>query len=220
MASTPAIPYLPQFTVLNGVDVYNPASFTMSSFEIANERTSQRDFGGSMNFTKAHAAGSVPSILQFGAKVRDARKTNNVDDPAVRSTGAPALTMNQVLGSFSNPDFYSGHYPLGPLADLDQILAFIAANPSATEANDRQDSTKGLVQLRTSEEAGAGYMHEHDGHRPRSPAGRISCGGHTALPTPGYHVTLDSKGHYSRPARFPAVSDYTDVLPSVQYRFN
>ena len=74
-------PNLPQFTVLNGVNVYNPALFTMSSFEIANERTSQRDYGGRIDFTKAYRTGSAPSILQFGAKVRDSRKTDNVDDP-------------------------------------------------------------------------------------------------------------------------------------------
>src|SRR5262249_11037676 len=36
----------------------------------------------------------------------------------------------------------------------------------------------------------------------------------------GYHVTLDSKGHYVSTAPVTGDSNYTNAFPSVQYRFN
>jgi hypothetical protein len=43
---------LPTFTV-NNVNVYDPTAFTLSSLSVANERTSQRDIGATVNVTKA-----------------------------------------------------------------------------------------------------------------------------------------------------------------------
>lgn len=212
-------PNLPQFTVINGVNVYNPAAFTMSSFQIANERTMQRDFGGSIDFTKAYAAGSLPSVLQFGAKVRDSHKTNNVDDPAYDPTGAPGLTMNMVLGSFANPDYYFGHYTLGPLADLNQIINFTQTNPSSIKLNVDKTRQKDSSNYDTSETVSAGYlMDTMDIGRGHLQAGlRFEA---TSASYTGYHVTLDSKGHYVSTTPVSGDSSYTNAFPSVQYRFN
>ena len=106
---------------------------TLSALTVANERTAQRDFSGRRMSSKAYTGGSGSGLLQAGLKVRDAHKTNDVDDPAYTATGSPTLTMDMVLGTFANPDYYSGHYTLGPLADLNRIIAFQAANPSSLE---------------------------------------------------------------------------------------
>ena len=81
-------PDVPTFTVLNGVQVYDPTKFTMSALSVANGRTAQRDFAGGANLARTYSGGGRLGILQFGVKARDARKTNTVDDLAYTPTGA------------------------------------------------------------------------------------------------------------------------------------
>src|SRR5262249_4974558 len=128
------------------------------------------------------------------------------------------LTMNMVLGTFNNPDYYFGRYTLGPLADLDQIIAFQAANPSALALSIDKTRQKDSSNYDTSEFVGAGYaMDSMDIGRGRLQAGvRVET---TRSSYTGYHVTLDSKGHYVSTSPVSGSSDYTNVLPSVQYRF-
>ena len=210
-------PFLPTFTVLNGVNVYDPALFTLSSLSVANERTAQRDLGGGINFTRQYSD-AMRNTLQFGTRIRDAHKTNAVDDPAYDPTGAPELTMNAVLGGFSNPDYYSGHYTLGPLADLNQIIAFQAANPSAFALSIDRTRQKDSSNYDTSELVAAGYvMDSLDLGRGRLQGGVRIEDTHSSYT--GFHVTLDSKGHYVSTEPVAGNSDYTDVLPSVQYRY-
>src|SRR5262249_8893929 len=162
----------------------------MSSFQVANERTSQRDFGGSINLMRAYAMAEIPAMLQFGAKFRDSRKTNNVDDQTYDPTGVPALTMNQVLGSFANPDYYFGHYTLGPLADLNQIINFTQTSPSSIKLNIDKTRQKDASNYDTSEVVSAGYvMNTMDIGRGHLQAGLRVEG--TSASYTGYHVTLD-----------------------------
>jgi TonB-dependent receptor len=211
-------PYLPTFTVLNGVNVYDPTKFTLSSLTVANERTAEGDFGGGVNVSKVYAKSGMPGILEFGARVRDAHKTNNVDDPAYDPTGAPLLTMNMVLGTFANPDYYSGHYTLGPLADLNQIITFTTNNPSALKLSVDKTRQKDSSNYDTSELVTAGYvMNSIDIGRGHLQAGLRVEGTHASYT--GYHVTLDSHGHYVSTTPVSGTSDYTNAFPSVQYKF-
>ena len=212
-------PNFPTFTVLNGVNVYDPSKFTMSSFTIANERTAQRDLGGAVNVIKPYTTGRLPGVAQFGGKIRDSHKTNAVDDPAYDPTGAPGLTMNMVLGPFANPDFYFGRYPLGPLADLNQITAFTTANPASLKLNVDKTRQKDSSNYTTDEDVIAGYaMNTLDIGRGRLQAGLRVEGTHSSFT--GYHVTLDAKGHYVSTEPVSGSHDYTNVFPSVQYKFS
>ena len=211
-------PYLPQFNVLNGVNVYDPTAFELSALTVANERTAQRDFSGGLNIAKAYTGGSGSGLLQAGLKVRDAHKTNDVDDPAYTATGSPTLTMDMVLGTFANPDYYSGHYTLGPLADLNRIIAFQAANPSSLELSIDKTRQQDAANYQADERVFAVYgMDSMDIGRGHLQAGvRVEA---TQSSYTGYHVTLDSKGHYVSTSPVSGSHDYTNALPSVQYRF-
>jgi len=211
-------PYLPQFNVLNGVNVYDPTAFALDSLSRSNERTAQRDFGGSANVIHPFTRGSAIDVLQGGVKIRNAHKTNDVNDPEYSATGAPELTMDRVLGTFSNPDYYSGHYQLGPLADLDKILAFVAANPTALELSIDDTRQHDADNYTADESVFAVYgMNTLDLHRHHLQAGvRVES---TRSSYTGYHVTLDAEGHYVSTSPVSGSHDYTNVLPSVQYRF-
>src|SRR4029077_13354332 len=70
----------------------------------------------------------------------------------------------------------------------------------------------------TSELVTAGYvMDSLDFGRGRLQAGVRIEGTHSSYT--GYHVTLDSQGHYVSTSPVSGTSDYTNVLPSVQYKY-
>src|SRR6185295_5662557 len=118
-------PHLPQLVVSNGVNVYDPTLFSATTLQTADDRARQRDLAGALNVTRPYAAGSRTGSLQAGFKIRDADKSQDANDQTFAMSG---LTMSSVIGSFSNPDFYDGAYQLGPLADLDAILAFVSSH--------------------------------------------------------------------------------------------
>ena len=212
-------PYLPQFHVLNGVEIYDPTTYLLHGTEVANERTHQRDLGGAVNFSHAYTAGSRLGSIAFGAKIRDASKTQADEDQAFDPTGDPELTLAQVVGTFSNPDYYSGHYQLGPLADLNKIIAFINANPSTVALNEsdtRQQSDPN--NYHTTEDVYAAYlMNTLDFGKARLQAGlRIES---TQASYTGYHVTIDADGQYVSTEPVSGSSSYTNALPSVQYKY-
>jgi TonB-dependent receptor len=211
-------PFVPIFNVLNGVNVFDPTQFVLSSYSVANERSRQQNYAGSLNVGRAYAGGARPGLLQAGFRVRDAHKVNNIDDPTYTPTGAPALTMNAVLGNFSNPNYYFGNYTLGPLADLDKIIAFQQSTPSAFTLNIDRTRQRDSSNYTTDERVIAGYvMNTFDFVRSRLQAGvRVEA---THSDYTGYHVTLDSKGHYVSTSPVSGASNYTDALPSVQYKF-
>jgi TonB-dependent receptor len=212
-------PYLPKFNVLNGVQIYDPTAYALSGTQVANDRTSERDLGGAVNFMHAYTAGTKLGSVAFGAKIRGASKTQVVDEQSFDATGAPNLALAQVVGTLSNPNYYSGQYQLGPLADLDKIISFISANPSAVELNEsdtRQRSDPNNYQ--TTEHVYAAYvMNTLDFGNARLQAGlRIES---TQASYTGYHVTIDADGQYVSTAPVSGSSNYTNALPSVQYKY-
>ena len=211
-------PFVPTFNIINGVNAFDPTRFVLSALSVANEKTAQRDFGGSLNVGRAYV-GRLSGLLQAGVRARGARKTNQIDDPAYTATGTPALTMNAVLSSFANPDYYSGRYALGPLADLDKIIAFQAATPSAFTLSIDKTRQKDSSNYTTTENVMAGYVMNslNIGARGLLQAGVRVEG--TQSSYTGFHVTLDAKGHYVSTTPVAGGHDYVNAFPSVQYRF-
>ena len=94
----------PKFTVLNGVDVYDPSTFTMSSFTHRQRAHRAARLLGAANvdrslYTTRPPAGRRAVRRQDSGCAQDQR----VDDPAYMPTGAPALTMNMALGTVREP---------------------------------------------------------------------------------------------------------------------
>src|SRR5262249_8410380 len=149
-------PYVPKFIATNGVDVFNPAFFSGTSLATADDRARQRDLAGVLNLTRPYATSRGTGAVQAGFKVRDADKSQVASDQMFAVSGLP---LSAVIGSFSNPNYYSGAYALGPLADLDAILSFLGSHPGSTTLN--VDSTRQRSDSNTygaSERVTAGYV--------------------------------------------------------------
>jgi TonB-dependent receptor len=212
-------PHLPKFPVTNGVNILDPSAYTLDSAQIANDRTRDRDIAGAFNVTVAPRAGERLGTLQFGLKIRDENKINTLNEQSLQASGKPDLGMNQVLGSFSNPNYYFNDYQLGPLPDLDAVLRFLSANPGAlTLLTDRShqrsdpnnyDATERVYAAYAMDSLTWGRSHVQVGLRVES----------TDASYTGYQVTLDNAGHWAATTPLSGGRKYTDALPSVQWRF-
>jgi TonB-dependent receptor len=124
-----------------------------------------------------------------------------------------------VLGGPSDPNYYYGAYQLGPLTDFSKIQSFLSSNPSAIQLN--VDSTRQRDDPNnydTSERIYAGYVMNtlelRSSHLQAGVRVEVTQSSYT-----GYHVTLNGAGHYVSTEPVSGSSTYTNVLPSVQYRY-
>jgi TonB-dependent receptor len=213
-------PFRPRFPVLNGANIYTPSTYTLANWEAAaTDPTSQRNVEGKVSLTRPYSAGSRLGTFEVGGKVRDAYKTRTVNDQYYTATGTPALPMSAVMGTVTDPGYYFGSYTMGPLPDVNKIFNFFATNPSAIALNvDQTHQRDDPNNYQTTERVYAGYaMNTLEMATSHLQTGvRIET---TQSSYTGYHVTLDTAGHYVSTTPVGGNQTYTNVLPSVQYRY-
>jgi TonB-dependent receptor len=213
-------PYRPRFPVLNGVNIFNPSTYTLSTWQApATDPTAQRNVQGSLSVTRPYVAGTRTGALEFGGKVRDADKTRTVNDQYFNATGSPALTASAIQGTVTDPGYYFGAYTVGPLTDINKLMNFLAANPSAlaldvNSTRQRDDPNN----YQTTERVYAGFVMNtlELGSSSLQTGVRVET---TQSSYTGNHVTLDSAGHYLSTTPVTGDQTYTNVLPSIQYRY-
>ena len=212
-------PYRPLFSVLNGVDINDPKAYVLDSYRIRNDRTSDRDVAGALNFLVPYRTSSGSGSFKLGAKVRSESKKRNNSDRFFNATGSPELTLDKALDSFSDPDYYFGRYALGPLPSLDATARFVASNPGGlTENFAREHTTNDPLKYNASEKVYAGYaMDTTQFGRLHVQAGvRVE---HTTGSYTGNKIVTDSAGRYASTVSVTGDHAYTSVLPSVQLRY-
>jgi TonB-dependent receptor len=213
-------PLRPKFPVLNGVNIYDPSTYTLANWQApATDPTAQRNFAAGASLTRPYRSGSTLGTIEVGGKVRDADKTRTVNDQYYNPTGTPTLALSSVLGTLTDPGFYFGSYQTGPLPDINKIMSFLAANPSALAPNvDTTRQRDDPNNYQTTERVYAAYaMNTLDlGNNHLQTGVRVET---TQSSYTGYHVTLDVNGHYLSTAPVGGNQTYTNILPSVQYRY-
>src|SRR5262249_1205329 len=112
-------PSVPKLMVANGVNVFNPALYSATTPATPDDRARERDLSGALNLTRPYVAAGRTSALQVGVKLRGANKSQTANDQTFAISDMP---LSAITKSFSNPDFYSGNYQLGPLPDLNAML--------------------------------------------------------------------------------------------------
>jgi TonB-dependent receptor len=213
-------PLRPRFNVLNGVNILDTRAYTLGAWQApATDPTAQRNLAAAVTASRPYRTGSDLGELELGAKVRDGNKTRSVTDQYYAATGSPALTIADVMGSVTDPGYYFGSYNVGPLSDFNKIVTFLAAHPSAMSLKiDQTHQRDDPNNYSTRERVYAAYAMNTIGFaRSRLQTGvRVET---TQSSYTGYHVTLDAAGHYVSTSPVAGAHTYTNVLPSVQYRF-
>jgi len=204
--------------------VFAPSNYTLSKFRTSDGLTTGRDLGGSVNATLPYRWGDRAAAFTLGVRVRDEAKVFTSRETSFDATGT--LTMDQVLGSFSDPNYYSAitraFEPFGPVPGDVATHAWEDANPGSF-SNSTDSVGNALASFSGSEKIYAGYlMNDVDLGRLHVNLGlrvertRSAYVGHVAS-TP-----TDTTGNPTGPTTVATVSgsqSYTDVFPSAQLRY-
>jgi TonB-dependent receptor len=113
-------PFIPKFPVLNGVNIYNPATYTLSGGNVTDNHILERDVMGEISLNKQYSAGSHSSSFEMGLKGWNAKKTNRNDRENFLLSGFP---MTKFLGTYTNSNYYGGNLTHGPVTQWQEILA-------------------------------------------------------------------------------------------------
>lgn len=214
---------VPTFRFLNSAmanAAATPSNFTLSRYFSNDGSTRGHDAGGGIDFTAPwHTSGDAwAAALKFGAKVRDERK-DYVSRRGFWTTNTP-LALTQVLGSFSDPNFYrnvSSVFSIGPQANEPAARAYENANAGMFR-NLSDSVSNALASFNGSERVYAAYVSNTFDAGPlelyaglRLETTRSSYTGHVA--------TMDTAGAVTGITTIPGTQTYTDLFPSVQVKY-
>jgi TonB-dependent receptor len=204
-------PFVPKLPVLNGVNIYDPAQYSLSRASTENDGIFERDVVGDISLNKQYSMGSHYSSIEIGFKGWDARKTSVYD--RVSFNAANGQPMSQFLDNFRDHNYYFGNFAYGPVTNFAKIQA--ALQPGGTTTNDaynlRNDFDIG-------ERIWAGYaMNTISLGRLRLQAGvRVES---TSDALRGNNVTLDAQGNFASVSPEILNNSYINAFPSVQAQY-
>src|SRR6266850_4403899 len=214
LANTKSL-YLPQWTPACFTEAYtNQSNFPLHRMQINHGLTAQLNLQGSGAAAKRYHLGSHLSTIEIGGKFRNAHKfANTLTDDYSPSGTAPPLLLSQFPSKFSNSNYYSGAYKLGPNPNFFDIYNAFSADKSANPNNYSQSSDTSS-QFDFIEKVSAGYvMNTIDFKKVRLVAGVRFEGTNLHTRTP----IVDADGIVT--GFLNADGYYVKVLPSASLRF-
>jgi TonB-dependent receptor len=131
-------PYVPRLNAIDGTNLLDPTKYTLDTAN-SNDQTSfnyyhatQLNFQGSATVSRRYTLGSHFSTFELGFLARNAHKYQFENDQLfmVGPSGlSPNITLDQVVGSYTNPNYYSPNtLPVGAFSDYDKITKLVYQN--------------------------------------------------------------------------------------------
>ncbi|MGI8772266.1 MAG: TonB-dependent receptor [Acidobacteriaceae bacterium] len=210
---TQADPFTPQFTVRNGVNIYDPAQYSLSGLTFQDNHAFERDLVGELSLARRYTRGSKYGAFEAGFKMRDVIKSQLYNQSTFNGGGSP---MSNFLSSFRDTSYYFGRYTFGPVPRYDRVLAYYNANTGAFTGG--PDTVTNLQNdFRVSERVYAGYgMNTITISRVRLQTGlRFET---TQTNVRANALTITPGGFTTTPTS--ASNTYTYALPSIQAQYN
>jgi TonB-dependent receptor len=213
LANTKSL-YLPQWTPACFTEAYtNQSTLPLSRMQVNHGLTAQLNLQAAAAMAKRYHFGSRLATIEVGGKFRNGHKFANTftDDFFPSGTGTP-LTLADFPNSFSNSDYYQGHYKLGPNPNFFTIYnafkADLAANPGNYTLVTDTSSQFDLI-----EKVSAGYlMNTIDFSKVRLVAGVRFEGTNLDTAAP----VFDQNGNFLGISK--SNGSYVKVLPSASLR--
>jgi TonB-dependent receptor len=204
--------YIPQWTPNCFAEAYQPANYSLTDITTSYGKSPQLNlqFAGAVG--KRYHIGSHLSTIEIGGKFRNAHKFDDSYSPVYNPNGS--VSMLPFLGPFTNSNYYSGHYQLGPVTDWSKVINYLNANSSAFTL---QPGTVGvnLGNFDYVEKVSAGYvMDTIDFSKVRLVAGVRLEGTNLDTYTPGFDQNNNFLGYTEKQG------SYLNVLPSASVRFD
>jgi TonB-dependent receptor len=210
--------YKPQFPVLGGTtNIFDPTAYSISSYLIPQYASSQLNFQGAASLAKRYSTHDHYGTFELGLKIRNAHKRQTENDQAYDNPTAN-ITLNQVVGSFSNPSYYDHAYQIGPLSDYHRIqqLAVSQLSQLGYDASASQGSSI-PADYDANERIYAGYLMNTLGFGKLS----VQAGVRFEATEATYRasgLSTDTSG-VTTVTSTPGSSSYLNVLPSIQVQY-
>ncbi len=205
----------PQLTPLGGVTYQDPSQWKVSKFSTTDEASATRAKAFEVNSLFPYEGG----LFKVGLKFRDEDKDSLTHDHSYSATGTTAFTLNQGLMPFTEPDFYGGHYKLGPLGSMYAIQNFFKANPASftfNAANDHLSNDPNAWDAK--EKVAAVYVKNTN----QIISAQLEYGvrfERTSTSFTANQVTQDTSGAYQSTQPITGSKDYSNILPSISWRY-
>src|ERR1700730_7782326 len=120
-------PFRPRFTPTNGVNLFDPTAYSIGEVLEPQAYMNQLNIQGAATASRRYTAWSHLGTFEMGFKARNGHKVYNVINNYWESTN-PNLTLDQFLGTFTDPNYYDKSYKLGPLSTYDKLNAAFVSN--------------------------------------------------------------------------------------------
>ena len=207
-------PFVPKFPVQNGVNLYDPSTYSLGFGDNENDGIFERDAVGDISLSKPYKLGGHVSTFEVGFKGWDARKTSLIDRMAFDSSFS-GLPMSQFLGTYRDNNYYFNQYQFGPTTQFAKLLATVSTLPLAPETGYNLPNDFNI-----SERIWAGYALDTIdlGHFRIQGGVRVES---TADDLQANSVQYDQNGDFVSSSPLNTSHSYINVFPSVQaqYRF-
>jgi TonB-dependent receptor len=211
-------PYRPRFSVTNGVNIFDPTAYSISQVLEPVVHMNQLNFQGALTGARRYTLGSHLGTFEAGFKVRNGHKVYNVVN-SYWDNGNANLTLNNFLGTFTDPNYYDKSYALGPLSTYDKLnSAFVSGlNKDFTFNSNRTHLRSDPSDYDANERIYAGYLMNY-----------ISLGKFRIQTGVRFEDTVTSNtanlvnlsnGAYVSTTPVQGGTDYLNVLPSVQVQY-
>ena len=217
-ATTSPSEFRPEFTCsVAGDPAVTLSNYKLDTIDLTQGQATQLNLQGGAAAGINYRLGNHASTLEFGGQFRNEHKGQDAYSPEYDSNDG--TLASSYLGSFTNPHFYGGSYPMNAVTSFDAItgdLANNAANFSLDEGTTHLQSDAANYNLQ--ERVSAGYiMNTIELGRFHLQTGlRIEA---TQTRDTGYLVINDANGNYVSTTPQYGSGSYINPLPSVQLRY-
>ena len=212
-------PYRPKFMGPSGTNLLDATQYSISEVQNVVAQTSQLNFQGAASVGRRYTVGGHLGTFEVGFKARNGHKMNFVDNLYFEN-GNPNLTLDQTLGTFTDPNYYDHSYTMGPLSTYDKLIRTFASNQSSFTFN----TSKTHLRSDASDYSGderivAGYLMNSI----NIAKFRIQTGLRFEATNESYNANQVNRdpntGAWVSTTPIPGGADYLNVLPSVQVQY-
>jgi len=211
-----ADPLRPKYEVVGNAPIFDPTQYSITQQEFIDSHTAGLNLQGAASLARRYTAGSHLGTFELGFKLRNSKKNNLSDNPYYKPTAT--LKLSQVLGTFTNPNYYDKSYPLGPLSNYDKIVSLIYANNSAFPFDsDTTHLNNDAADYDGTERVTAGYLMNSISFG----KSRLQTGVRFEATNETYTANLVklNNGAYDSTVPVSGGGSYLNVLPSVQWQY-
>jgi len=218
----PAMPgteFRPQFSCsVLGDPAVTLSNYKLDTIDLTSGQATQLNLQANGSYGRTYHLGSNASAFELGAQIRNEHKGQDAYSPEYDSN--LGTLASSYLGSFSNPHFYGGSYPMAQVTSFEAITSDLANNPQnftldPNASHEQSDPANYNLQERVT----AGYIMNtiQLGSKVHLQTGlRIEA---TSTANTGYIVTTNADGTWGGTNPQYGSESYINPLPSLQLRY-